>query len=56
MHLLSCLARHAPDVVTKEQIFREVWEGAFVTDEALTFVIWELRKALGDDAKRPRFI
>jgi len=56
MHLLSCLARHAPEVVTKEQIFREVWGGAFVSDEALTFVIWELRKALGDDAKRPRFI
>ena len=33
-----------------------MWEGAFVTDEALTYTISELRKALGDEAKEPRLI
>jgi tetratricopeptide (TPR) repeat protein len=56
MQVLLCLARRAPAVVTKDELFRDVWQGVFVTDEALTFVIWELRKALGDDARRPRFI
>lgn len=56
MQVLVCLARRAPEVVTKEALFRDVWQGVFVSDEALTYVIWELRKALGDDAKRPRFI
>jgi tetratricopeptide (TPR) repeat protein len=56
MQVLVCLARRAPAVVTKDELFRDVWQGVFVTDEALTYVIWELRKALGDDARRPRFI
>src|SRR3990172_10374536 len=56
MQVLLCLARRAPAVVTKDELFPDVWQGVFVTDEALTYVIWELRKALGDDARRPRFI
>ena len=43
-------------LVTKEELVRDVWEGTFVTDEALTYTISELRKALGDDAKEPRLI
>lgn len=34
----------------------EVWRGIPVTDEALTQCIKSLRRALGDDAARPRFI
>ena len=34
----------------------EVWRGIPVTDEALTQCIKSLRRALGDDASRPRFI
>jgi hypothetical protein len=34
----------------------EVWRGIPVTDEALTQCIKSLRRALGDDAGRPRFI
>ena len=43
-------------VISKEQLVQSVWGGDFVTDEALTYAIHELRKALGDDAKDPRFI
>ncbi len=54
--VLSFLAQHPNDVVTKEQIISAVWEGAFVSDEVLTTAIWSLRKTLGDDAKEPRYI
>ena len=43
-------------MILKEQIIREVWEEANVTDEVLSNSIWQLRKALGDDARNPRFI
>jgi transcriptional activator of cad operon len=50
MQVLVYLAERAGQVVTKDEFFEHVWEGAFVTDEALTYSIHELRKALGDDA------
>ena len=56
MQVLVYLAQHAGEVVEKETVVKEVWEGAFVTDEVLTNAIWELRKALGDDSKSARFI
>jgi TolB-like protein/cytochrome c-type biogenesis protein CcmH/NrfG len=56
MAVLSYLAEHAGEVVPKERILQSVWEEKFITDEVLTVSIHELRKALGDDAKNPRFI
>lgn len=56
MQVLACLARHAPNVVSKQRLMREVWGDAFVTDEVMTHAIWELRKAFGDEAKNPRYI
>ncbi|HEX5719050.1 MAG TPA: protein kinase [Thermoanaerobaculia bacterium] len=57
MEVLSCLARHAPDVVSKQRLIREVWgDETFVSDEVMTHAIWELRKAFGDEAKSPRYI
>jgi hypothetical protein len=43
-------------LVTKDGFLDEVWAGVPVTDEALTQCIKSLRRALGDDAARPRFI
>lgn len=43
-------------LVSKERFLEEVWHGVPVTDEALTQCIKALRRALGDDAARPRFI
>ena len=56
MQVLACLARHAPNVVSKQRLIREVWGEAFVSEEVLSHAIWELRKALGDEARNPRFI
>lgn len=46
--LLVVLARNAGRLVTKEQLNAEVWQGAFVSDGALTQAVWRLRQALGE--------
>lgn len=56
LSLLHLLAQRAGQVVTKEEIFRLVWPDTAVSDSALTSCIQELRGALCDDAKQPRFI
>ena len=53
---LALLADHSGQLVTKDRFLDEVWRGVPVTDEALTQCIKTLRRALGDDAARPRFI
>jgi DNA-binding winged helix-turn-helix (wHTH) protein len=53
---LTLLVREAGRLVTKDRFMGEVWRGVPVTDEALTQCIKTLRRQLGDDAARPRFI
>lgn len=54
--VLQALAGQAGRVVTKEELFRTVWPDTAVTDATLSSCILELRKALGDDARQPRYI
>jgi DNA-binding winged helix-turn-helix (wHTH) protein/Tfp pilus assembly protein PilF len=56
MDLLVFLASRSGGVVSKQEILDHVWKGSLVSDDALTGAIYQLRKALGDDARRPRFI
>ena len=56
MQVLVYLAEHAGEVVPKEGLIRAVWPDVFVTDDALVRCISELRRALEDDAREPRFI
>jgi TolB-like protein/DNA-binding winged helix-turn-helix (wHTH) protein/Tfp pilus assembly protein PilF len=56
MQVLTYLAEHFDQVVTKDRIMSAVWADTFVTDDVLTRCISELRKALQDDAKNPQFI
>jgi tetratricopeptide (TPR) repeat protein/DNA-binding winged helix-turn-helix (wHTH) protein len=56
MQVLTCLARHAPNVVSKQRLIQEVWGDGFVTEEVLSHAVWELRKAFGDEARNPRYI
>lgn len=44
------------ELVSKDRLHEEVWRGVPVTDEALSQAIMALRRALGDEASRPRFI
>lgn len=54
--ILAYLRQHPQQLVTKEELLSAVWPGVFVTDAVLKVTIGELRKALADDAKDPRFI
>jgi TolB-like protein len=54
--VLRVLIANAGSPVSKDQLFSSVWRGTAVTDGALTSCIQELRKAFGDDARRPRYI
>ena len=54
--LLSFLAERRGEVVTKEELFGAVWPNTAVGDAALVTCIQELRKALRDNARRPRYI
>ena len=56
MQVLVYLAEHAGKVVPKEELIKAVWPDVFVTDDALARCILELRRALEDDAREPRFI
>jgi DNA-binding winged helix-turn-helix (wHTH) protein len=53
---LALLVREPGNLVSKDRFLAEVWAGVPVTDEALTQCIRTLRRQLGDDAGRPRFI
>jgi len=56
MALLACLANRAGELVTREELERQVWGRTIVGYDALTSSIIKLRKALGDDSRQPRFI
>jgi DNA-binding winged helix-turn-helix (wHTH) protein/TolB-like protein len=56
MAVLTCLARHVGDVVTRDEFSAEVWGGRVVSDEALSRCISLLRQVLADDSREPRFI
>lgn len=54
--VLGLLAGRPQDIVTKQELIDGAWDGLAVSDAALTSCIQELRQALGDDARQPRFI
>src|SRR5262245_12402327 len=55
-NVLAVLVAQAGEPVSKEALFATVWPDTVVTDDSLTTCIAELRRALDDDAKQPRFI
>jgi DNA-binding winged helix-turn-helix (wHTH) protein len=50
------LARRAGQLVSKAELFRAIWPETAVSDGVLAVCIRELRRALGDEAQRPRYI
>jgi Tol biopolymer transport system component/DNA-binding winged helix-turn-helix (wHTH) protein len=56
VRVLLYLAENRERAVAKEELLQAVWEGAAVTDNALTRVIAQLRKELGDDARNAKYI
>jgi DNA-binding winged helix-turn-helix (wHTH) protein/Tol biopolymer transport system component len=56
MEVLVCLARQEGEVLSKEDLLSSAWPGTFVTEDALTRCIVELRRVFEDDAREPRII
>ncbi|MCI0692911.1 winged helix-turn-helix domain-containing protein [candidate division KSB1 bacterium] len=54
--VLLLLVQHSGQLVEKQSIFDEVWDGVIVTDAALTQCIKDIRKQLGDEVSNPRYI
>jgi TolB-like protein/DNA-binding winged helix-turn-helix (wHTH) protein len=56
MRLLLCLAEHAGQVVSIDDLLEQVWTGVIVTPDSVYQAITSLRRLLGDDAKQPIYI
>ena len=53
---LLLMVRNPGQLITRDRFLDDVWSGIPVTDEALSQCIANLRRTLGDDASKPRFI
>jgi len=54
--VLRCLIEHRDRLLTKDELLDLAWRDTFVTPNALTRAVAQLRKALGDEAGDSRFI
>jgi DNA-binding winged helix-turn-helix (wHTH) protein len=54
--LLLYFLQHPGQVISRDEIFKTVWEGRIVDDSALRLAINSLRIILHDDSKSPRYI
>ena len=56
LRLLLFLIENRDRLIEKEEILNTIWNGTYVTENALTREIAKLRKLLGDDPKAPKYI
>ena len=54
--LLLCLLKYQGEDVTKDTMLDEVWPNKVVSEDVLSVAISQIRKALGDNARKPMFI
>jgi DNA-binding winged helix-turn-helix (wHTH) protein len=54
--LLSLLVARRPRALSRAQIRDVVWPGVFISESTLNQTVNNIRQALDDDARRPRFI
>jgi DNA-binding winged helix-turn-helix (wHTH) protein/TolB-like protein len=54
--LLSILIQERPRAISKNDLHERLWPDTFVSEGNLSSVVAELRSALSDDAREPRFI
>lgn len=56
LQLLHLLIESRPKVISKAEIHEHLWPDTFVADSNLASIINEVRRALDDDAKTPKYI
>ena len=54
--LLCILLAKRPNVVSKADLFAQIWPNTFVVEANLNVLIAEVRRACGDEARAPLFI
>ncbi len=54
--LLLYFTDHPNETLSRDQLIAEVWNGKFVTDDAVMVSVYALRQAFDDDSRAPRFI
>ena len=54
--VLRYLAENSDQLITKKVLLKTLWPNISVTDAVLTVCIGEIRKALGDTSRKPKFI
>ena len=54
--LLQHLLNHPGQMVTKGSLLETIWPGVHVTEAILSVYVAEIRRALGEDPKKPVFI
>jgi DNA-binding winged helix-turn-helix (wHTH) protein len=54
--LLKALIDARPRVLTKNELHDRLWPGTFVSEVNLASLVAEIRRALADDAQRPKYI
>jgi len=54
--LLKLLVERRPSAISKSELHDRIWPGTFVSDDSLSRLIVEVREAIGDAARRPRFV
>jgi eukaryotic-like serine/threonine-protein kinase len=54
--LLELLLAARPNPISKEDLFAKLWPDTFVAEANLAGLIKEIRAAIGDDARAPRFV
>jgi DNA-binding winged helix-turn-helix (wHTH) protein/Tol biopolymer transport system component len=56
MQVLQLLAAQPFEPLSRERLLDQIWGERYPTDEVITHVINELRRAFGDDARQPSYI
>ena len=56
MRLLLCLAEHAGEIVSIDDLITKVWTGINVSQDSVYQAVTSLRRVLGDDPKQPAYI
>lgn len=56
MRILVRLASDPGSVVTRHDLLAAAWPDGFAGDGSVSRAVWALRRALGDDAAKPRYI
>ncbi len=54
--LLKTLLQHRPRAMSKEELHEQLWPATFVSEANLASLIAEVREALGDTARQPKFV